>query len=261
MRNKLVLLLVLLSCCLLALPVWADILCDGVDDQLQTPNAESTLITTSAATVMLWYLPTTPNPTSTDCTDGSGSTRQFLVGDDQTYLQINRYTTTGACSANWDGSTNHYVTGAITSGAWNHLTFRLSGGTAYFYVNGTQTNSTGSGNFVSGDLDAWVTLCSNNIGGRSLPAAGTIADVRYYNTALDVNEISSLGKSRLRRVQRTQPTAKWTLDQCADGAAANGIDFVDRSGNGRIMTANDGANNTGMTCKASQYLSVYQGVQ
>jgi len=86
---------------------------------------------------------------------------------------------------------------------------------------------------------------------------GLITDVRVYSRALSVNEIETLAKSRLKYVGISSDSlvGYWPLDDCSDGTSGDGVTFVDRSGSGNNGTGVDGANNTGLTCKGSSYLS------
>jgi len=53
----------------------------------------------------------------------------------------------------------------------------------------------------------------------------------------------------------------WPLDDSPDGTSGDGDTFVDRSGTGNNGTGVDGANNTGLTVKASSYLMYPAPVQ
>ncbi len=100
------------------------------------------------------------------------------------------------------------------------------------------------------------------IGGVMMVASesfpGLIDDVRIYNRVLTATEIEIIAKGRLKYDSLTTPgnglVGYWPLDDSPDGTSGDGDTFVDRSGTGNNGTGVDGANNTGLTARASSYL-------
>src|SRR5262245_31564256 len=247
MRSVLVGLLVLL----LVRPATADVQCDGVDDVLSTGLAVSTFVNASAFTLTAWIKSTGSTVASSNCYDGAP-----VLADTGGYVALGRGVSgaTGACGYVWDGGAKQ-VTAAMSSG-WHHIAVRSSGGTLELFVDGVSAQSDSTGGIQ--DMTGALALCNSNSGTVS---PDRLTDVRLYNSALSSAEIETMGKSRRRRPGPTLPTALWPLDQCSDGSSGNGVGFVDRSGNGRTATGNQGGNASGLTCYASEYLTRTWGVQ
>ncbi len=156
-------------------------------------------------------------------------------------------------------------TTTIDDGTWHHLAGTYDGVRVRLYVNGIEENSaalagvTLSSNTRPFDIGGYC----NNHGGYF--GNGLIDDVRVYNRALSASEIEVIAKGRLKYDSLTTPgnglVGYWPLDDSPDGTSGDGDTFVDRSGNGNNVTGVDGANNTGLTAKASSYLMYPAPVQ
>lgn len=236
--------------CLLALPLRADVLCDGTDDSVTTGLALSTFITASAFTVMGWTNVAFTPPSALICWRGAA-----ITSDAGGVVLLGRKNSSNFCGYAFDGS-DHELT-ASSSAGWHHLALRLSSGTLALFVDGVSAATT-SMSPVS-DLTPNVDICG---GEATEPSSGDrMGNVQWFNSALSDQEIASRALSRIRLVGPTTPTADWQLDDCADGAAGNSVSFRDRSGNARHGTGDDGANNSGLTCQASNLLSYPVGPQ
>jgi hypothetical protein len=241
MRGLCAVLLLVLLC---PLAVQADVDCDGVDDVLTTGLALSTFVTPGAYTVTAWVKLLGAAVTSSACWDGSA-----LLTDAAGYLVLGRFDATTFCGYTYDG-TSKWVSTPSAAG-WTHLAVSLGGGTLSLYKNGALASTLGGVGSIS-VLTGAVQLCK---GTEGAPLADRVTDVQVYASALSAGELASLGQSRRRLTTRTPPTARWPLDGCPDGAAGQGVTFADRSGNQRPLTGAAGANTTGLTCRASEWLS------
>jgi hypothetical protein len=227
----------------------SDIICDGVDDSLTTGSAASNFLTASAYTIMIVVKHNDATPDT-----GGVCGRDALTGDDNDIVVIKARSTPNFAAQNWDGTADCAVGTFSTN--WVHLTSRLSGGNIELFVDGVLAQTTVSGN--ASTLANLIQVCGTGDNATDF-APITVAQVEYYNTAKDDNYIAAVAKSRVKDLRKGSPTATWTLDQVAHGAAAHAVGFLDRSGNGRTLTASDGADNLGMTGTANSYMSYFGG--
>jgi hypothetical protein len=237
-------LVVLLLLCSIAK---ADVTCDGVDDILSTSAAVSTFISNSTGTIAVWFTSSSP----------SEGAYTILVGDNQEYLALYISTSSGVTndsSLNYSGNAQQVVSTTHDTNTWTSLVWVHSGGNLYLYKNGDVISSTASGttDVVTNIVNACRSAFSSAVNGR-------VAEIAFFNVALSDNEIAAYGKGRIKGLFARTPTVYWSFDQCAEGAAGNSVAFVDRTGGGNSLTADDGANNTGMTCGGSQLLSYTWG--
>jgi hypothetical protein len=234
--------------------------CDGVDDSIGGA-AISTYLAAGTKTIALWYTPTAPAPAGGSfCHDGAnvegilsntGGTKRIFA----TWRRQDRL-----CMGNNDGATDEvmYDTAETTfAGTPIHLAMTHTGGTITLYANGTQITTASSGDTSS--LTDSLTLCGNT--GTFAAAEGRFHHVALYNVVVPAEEIAILATSKRPRLRRTLPTGEWLFDNCGDGAAGNAVAFRDHSGNARTITADDGANNTGVTCRAGALLTGIGGIQ
>jgi hypothetical protein len=244
---------ILLLCLVLLLApqlVRAGVVCDGVDDYGGNGPIGNHL-TVSAGTIALWA-----NPTGTAPSVGTVSLGQGLTGDYGTNIGLYRAIVGGLdrlWAYNYDG-TETVVGGAYTVNTWTHVAWVHGSGTLRLYLNGLEAGNTPSGNTTNISFDTF--LCVANF--VSAPwFAGAIDDVRVFSTALSATDIAVLAGSRLRYGTLHNGTAYWPLDDCADGAAVDQYLFLQQSGvnTDHTMYVEDGANNTGMTCRASTILA------
>lgn len=230
----------------------ADVVCDGVDDDLTTGVALSSFLSATTGTLEVWYKPTGTASAgfgSADCYPG-----EFLLGDmssgGATHLSISRNgnlsSTDRVCVWNDDGGFDQIVS-TYSVNTWTHLVWVHTGGNLLMYKDGALVSSTASGNTI--DLTAQVRMCNGAPAGTAI-GEGVFARAAVYNVALSANQIEVLGKSRLQRVSPIAATALWDFSRCADGASCNTVGFVDRSGNNRTLTA---AGTTGAAASAIGY--------
>lgn len=252
MRQCLSLLFVLLLFPGLAL---ADIACDGTDDSLSTAVATSSFFSVSLGSMTAWYTPTATGTTAGTCWQG-----RTIVGDVDKSLILAHRVDSGneqLCGYNFDGTSDNVIGPTFSLNTSHHLAWVHTGGNLTFYVDGSAIGTVASGNTTS--LAGALAICTAGSGGAA--ASGVVSEVRVYNVALSVNEIVAMASSRARRLGSTQPTGQWELGACADGASCDAVSLLDLSGNGRHITGDNGANNTGLTGRASAVLTNPFGVQ
>lgn len=248
MKNKVFSMLIILIA--LSNIASADIDCDGVDDEITTGVALSNFINADTLSLTAW-LKVTGTPGGSASCYGSGP----LIADMDGYVSMGRKVDTTFCGQIFGGG-GHTVEATLASG-WHHIAMTLGTGTARFYLDGVETENESSVDIDS--LTANVSLCQLP-GGAEGNSTDRITGVMTYDVALSAQEIYSLGKGRFQGPLRTLPTAYWPLGECADGTSGNAVSFKDRSGNNRNGTGDDGGNNTGLTCKASEYIKRRIGV-
>jgi hypothetical protein len=242
--------LVLLSLVVLASGVQADVVGDEIDD-LMTSVAGSSLLTTSAGTIFV----TTRHGGTLDGT--SACFRDVIVGPASTVWGLGAEDSPDVWAAkNFDGTTDCAV--GTFSTAWVTLTWRHGGGTLELFVNGTLAQSVASGNTTSLASNALM-LWDGTTANAQYP--GPVAQVAFYNTALSDDQIAAYGNSFVRGLLPSGATAIWDFQDCTHGASVDGQVFPDRTGNGRTITADNGANNTGMTCIGSTGMVLMGGIQ
>ena len=233
--------------------VRADVDCDGADDALTQALAASTFMSTTAFTYMLWVKSTGSDSAGSECYDGGG----YLGDDNGDIGMLGRTETTGeiACAYMWDTTpTRQVLYGAMAPG-WHHMALRLSAGTLAVFVDGVSLSTVGLTTLAV--LSAPLQVC--RAAGVSTP--DRLTDIKVYNVAVSDDEIARQARNKLRTYDRTAPTAYWPLDDCANGAAGHGVTFRDRAGAGRDLTGDDGANDSGVTCRAAEWVSRPMGVQ
>lgn len=237
---------------LLVVPARADIDCDGTNDLISSVLSLDTFLNNTVFTIMAWVKSTG----STFGADDSCWTHGPFVMDSNEVLALGRNGTsgTGQACAFLETSPARQVNVAMTAG-WHHLAATYSAGTLTLYIDGVSAGSQSGGGAL--DLvDGTLHLCGQADG----TSPDRITEVKIYDVVVPLVEIERAGKSRLRRVERTAPTAHWPLQECPHMASGHGVSFPDRSGNNRHLTGNDGGNG-GLTCRGSERLSRPWGVQ
>lgn len=226
---------------ILVCPVQADIESDGVDDYVASAAAATTMYSNTDGTLMLW----------TNSTVGSGSTGSACrsnfrgLGDSTNAVWLALQANT-LCAGIFATVENSIYSGAISTNTWYHLAVTWTGGVMRLYLDGIEVSSASG---LVGMLNPTGTLQLAGVTGADDTWNGRLANPRTYSVPLSAAEIEVIAKSKSYRFVKTNPTGWWSLSECADGAAGNGVVYADHSGNGRTMTGNDGANNTGLTCR------------
>ena len=95
------------------------------------------------------------------------------------------------------------------------------------------------------------------------PFNGVVWEVAIWNTALTAAEVKTYYDSKLKMHSRmAQPSALtfyWALDEKAHGTALNGVGMIDYVG-GWTLTADDGANNSGMSAAGDTVINYPSGI-
>ena len=253
------LVLILLLCARL---VHADIVCDGVDDDLTSGVALSTFMSGTTGSMMLWYQPTgTPNwSNTTECFEGERTLGDFALVDGS-YAGIYRHGNLNGndrlCAYHWDG-TEDRVEAAYTTNAWTHLAWVHSGGSLTFYKDGLSQGVVSSGTTALLTGNFRVCLGIADLQGNH-PGQGVVAGVEIYNVEVSAAEIAAKATARLHRFGSTGRSGAWTLDSCA--TTGQGHAFYDSSHGGHPLTGDDGPNNAGLTCLANGVLTYPWGVE
>ena len=217
---------------------WADIDVDQEDDGLFTSADISNFITPTAGTYMGWLKVIEDVVTSgSDC-----AVSTTLLRDGEAWTGLGR---SGAnfCASFYDGSPHELSTPA--SLGWHHLALAWGGGTLTLYVDGVAAASTAVGALIAG------TGANLELGRRG---GSRLSTVHVYSTDVGAAYISAMARSRLTTIGSLAPTGYWPLDDCGDGANGDGATLHDRSGGNWPATANNGDDNLGTTCRASDYL-------
>lgn len=254
-----------LSFLLLTAVAQADVECDGIDDNVLSTTNVTTFMSSSTGTMTLWYKPTgTASTVNQTCTGGEALLADVDPGlVDYGYLGLYRNPDLGGldriCGFNDDLGGQDIVATTYTANAWTPLAWEHTGGNLNLYKDGVLVSTIASGDTSTGLGANDLHMCAGGVPFIE-HGEGRFANVVVYPTALGATEIRQMATSRLYYAGWSVPSGHWTFDQCGEGVNCTGVVFADRSGNGRVMTADDGANNTGMMGRASEYLSWPQGV-
>jgi len=227
---------------------------DGVDDYVEVADHTSLQIS-SNFTIAFWFKSnsTTQSQKYLIAKNNDAGTNQWAV----IYEYVNdaiEFFAAGTGFSGTDPRTNSQLT--ISDTNWHHVVYAYDGSTWRGYVDASETFNV-SRSFSLGALSGLNVFFG---AANAVPQAivnGLIDEVRIYNRALSVNEIETLAKSRLKYVGISSSglVGYWPMDDCSEGTSGDAVTFVDRSGSGNNGTGVDGANNTGLTCKGSPYLS------
>jgi Concanavalin A-like lectin/glucanases superfamily len=241
---------------LLLLPglVRAAVTCDALDDDLSTSLPLSTFITNPTGSAVVVVV-----PTGTPTTAGSGAdcyNGEWVLADGGggPYFGIYRHPSFGGgdrfCGYNWDGSADT-TAAPYTPGVRIHLALVHTGGTLALYTNGALTGTVASGDTEA--LTRTLRACGGvtATGSAAVPFQGRVEEVKLYDVALTASMIAAEGTSGVHNVIPTASTGRWLFDDCTIGASGAGVLFRDRTGNGRTITGDTGANATGLACNGS----------
>ena len=250
------LLFVVLLSLLWCWPVSAAIDCDGVDDSAGGIQLSNYFVA-GTKTLSVWYTSAGTPPAEGTCNSAPVQSIVANTGGVARMI-LTRRSSTILCVGHHDGGLDTLNTGATyTDGTLVNLTFVHSGGATTLYKDGVSVATGGSGDLST--LTVSLTVCGNT--GVFAPAEGRIHHVLTSSSAMPAEEVAILASSKRPRLRRTAASGEWLFDNCGDGAAGNAVDFRDHSGNARTLTGDDGANNTGLTCRASTVFSYLGGMQ
>lgn len=228
---------------LLAMPLHAGVVFDGVDDRIAT---SSSIAVTGSITISAWINSNSISVTSqyiiSDLNTNNKSNYEFLKsGLTKIEFIIRTPTIIGWISTN----------SVVANGSWYHVCITYNGSTTpIFYVNGTPVSVTqtfGSGNPPLGASGNIVYI--GNYYGYNLGFSGTISQLAIWQSVLTPTQIALLAGSRHRRMpQLVDPTdlkLYLPLDDAPVNVTGNGRTFYDLSGLGYNGTGSWGANLSG----------------
>lgn len=239
-------------------PVWAGVDFDGVDDYV-TAGSAADIDNMFPATIALWAnIDNAGEANDGRIFDKTDAGNGYALGTENTgdifFFQAGTATFFYCSSA-----------GAATFDTWQHIALTWTGevdstcSAIKLYVNGTLKSWTTTQGSGTRPTDA----ASNFIIGNKNAAGANTGDLTISNfviikAVLTQAKITQLANDRTAlaamNVSTTRPTRFWRFDETPDGTNANGVVFDDMMGIG-TATADDGANNTGMTAMAEAVLS------
>lgn len=253
--------------------VWAGVSGDGVDDFIDT-NYALNISSTEDFSVAFWFRINTLPTTSEErlffgAHDNGTSTAVFQAGMDNSTCTDNtlRFFVRDDSNAN-DNACGSTVLSADT---WYHFAMAYDDSTEVrIYLNGvsevadTSIASTGA---ITPVRDFFM-LARHCIGCAGSDANNSdvhfdmvIEEVYFWhNYVISQTDAASLTSSKQRRRGlEIQPSALVfcaALDDCSDGASCDALSFKNMCGSTNA-TGNDGANNTGLSGRASDNLSYF----
>lgn len=257
MRKILQFILILLLSCQVA---WAGYDCDGTDDFIDL-NSYTGIPTDGE---MSLYVVVSPDGTGTGqkILANWGSTYQDWLLDTSDSAGKIRFLKRRNTLTQWHGvptTSNSYSAGDILRIAVAAQAETNSPTGVKLNMNGTETVA---GTYVwyssSSTDNQQLTFCAGNGGARTNYFNGKIYEVAVWDKLLTSDQLSLLVASRVkgfaRQVEPANLKAYFLLNETSDGQSADGATLYDQTRNNNA-TANDGANNTGMTANAERILS------
>lgn len=257
MRKLLYFLLIIsLSCS----PAWAGYDCDGTDDFIDL-NSYTGIPTDGE---MSLYVVASPDGTGTDqkIVANWGSTYQDWLLDTSGSAGKIRFLKRRSGLTQWHGvltTSNSYSAGDMLRIAVAAQAETNSPTGVRVNLNGTETVA---GTYLwlssSSTDNQQLTFCAGNTGARATYFNGKIYEVAVWDKLLTSDQLSLLVGSRVkgfaRQIEPSNLKAYFLLNETPDGQSANGATLYDETKNNNA-TADDGANNTGMTADAERVLS------
>lgn len=229
-------------------PSWAGVVCDGTDDLLTTSLDTAADCPNATCTVTMWAK-LTAGVTEYFLNKSNSSNTGWRFGHTSNHLYVRISEADGGTAAEVQS------TATINDGNWHHLAAVITTDTTTsannvitLYVDGAtgQGTTTRDGQGYGPNNDN-VRFCQLVSGSNYCPCS--IEDVRIYSGALSAQQILTLATGKLRGTQVGGTLiAYWPMDECSHGASVDGVGFRDLGGGGYTATADNGANNTGMSC-------------
>jgi len=161
---------------------------DGVNDYAQTANSSTKLQLTGNYTISVWIKPNSVQNSWAGIvsrTNSSGTLNHWTL---QFNSSIPRKLIIHHLSASWD--TGITINDLVAGGTWHHVAVVRSGTAIKSYFDGTERSTSDPTYNPSSGL-GHLNIGADRTASSSYVYSGLIDDVRIYNRALDVNEISS----------------------------------------------------------------------
>jgi hypothetical protein len=252
---------------------WAAINFDGTDDIVDFNNPTSMHFTNF--TVAAWFYRAGNGSTASTGTAGITSAEPIIAKlvaeadasnvDGNFFIGINRSNGTvfAADYEDRDTGLNWPVNGTstISTGSWYFGAATFDGTNFKVYINGVLDGSRTVASLPRSDSiqELGFGQCINSTNVKTGGFNGYINEVAIWDTALAASDIQLLfnAKTRglVRQISPTNLKGYWPMNEGSDGASADGVSVLDRTGNGATGTADNGANNTGLTWRADDKLS------
>ncbi len=191
-------------------------------------KADNAIFTPSAFTYSLWvkFNSLSTNQTVFEHDHSTGSFRAYNLYYQNSDNTLYFFVYSSACALATNG--NLSMTGLITAGTWNYITWTWDGSTVSTYLNGKFNGSKALASLCNGDGSFSLGAGDGGIGNF---VNGSIDDFKFYNYARTPAQIAY-------DYNRGLPVVKWNMDEC-QGSTVN-----DASGNGYNGTITIGASGT-----------------
>jgi hypothetical protein len=211
---------------------------DGSDDYVSAVN--STSITSAQTSVSLWVKVAAypqANPRLIEIQDGSSSAQIIRDGTSGQWVTKHSQFQSGFNGTQW---------GVPVVGTWQHIVvvWDSVGNTTQFYLNGVAQDGTANGNIGIGNQANAVYIGSRSDLNATTFFDGIIDEVRIYNRALSLSEVSALyqlSSAKLQASQNSRLTSGLVGLWSFNGSDMVGTTALDRSGQGTNGTLTGGA--------------------
>lgn len=234
---------------------------DGVDDGISiTPD--NTLESSGDFTIACWiYVNSFDDDIFHRIFHYHSATKEYalsvtgtnMVGDNSRTLcagtdDVNDYDAQGTASA-------------ISATTWTHIcaVYNSTAHTWTLYVDNGSLGTSDVENFSYGDNGQAMIGKRLVSGSPTAMFDGIINELYFWDTSLTATEVGLLANSKIKRIglqiQYSSLKLYLPMDDLSEGTSADGVSFMDMSGNGNDGTGDNGANNLGLEAKAEEILS------
>jgi len=229
-----------------SLGVRGDLDFDGVDDAAEMASPITTATTDISMTA--WVFKRTSSEGGLIMYNGTAASNGYGIslsdGSCNSGSIIGLHIGGVSCNATASATT-------LTDNTWYHVALTRGASTWRLYLDGVEIGTTTSApSTPTAKFGVGGQIVGNNVN-------AIIAQAQFYTRELTAAEVASLYSSRqLRTLTGTGLLGWWWFDGGGNLTAADGATVIDRSGNGKDLTASDGANNTGCLWKAAFYITL-----